>query len=119
MTQKSDGRVRRAVLVYIIVCLSCQDCKNRTRFHLQNPCFGNGQLLAVGGEEGVVTIASTESVSALENGSMDGSWRPRAHWCCHRNSIFDLAWVKVGTGYILHVNLYSVTDARCARFESF
>ncbi|GLI60651.1 hypothetical protein VaNZ11_002851, partial [Volvox africanus] len=60
----------------------------------RNPSFNNCQLLAVGGEEGVVTITSTESVSTLEKGALDGSWRPRAHWSCHRNSIFDLAWAK-------------------------
>ncbi|GIL50897.1 hypothetical protein Vafri_6864 [Volvox africanus] len=60
----------------------------------RNPSFNNCQLLAVGGEEGVVTITSTESVSTIEKGALDGSWRPRAHWSCHRNSIFDLAWAK-------------------------
>ncbi|EFJ44927.1 hypothetical protein VOLCADRAFT_94706 [Volvox carteri f. nagariensis] len=33
-------------------------------------------------------------MTAIEKGARDGSWRPRAHWSCHRNSIFDLAWAK-------------------------
>ncbi|PNH10784.1 Denticleless [Tetrabaena socialis] len=52
---------------------------------------GHRQLLAVGGEEGYVTIASTERLEGLEEGS--SSWR-RAHWLCHKNTIFDLAWAK-------------------------
>lgn len=48
----------------------------------------------MGGEEGYVTIVATGDVVALKRGTTDGSWRPRAHWHCHRNSIFDLAWAK-------------------------
>ncbi len=62
----------------------------------QNRTLGHGHLLAVGGEEGNVTIAATDDIAALKRGTTDGSWRPRAHLPCHRNSIFDLAWAKVG-----------------------
>ncbi|KAG2496182.1 hypothetical protein HYH03_005782 [Edaphochlamys debaryana] len=54
----------------------------------------NGQLLAVGGEEGFVTVVNTDRVDTLQSRVQDGTWRPRAHWLCHRNSIFDLAWAK-------------------------
>ncbi|GFR39594.1 hypothetical protein Agub_g54 [Astrephomene gubernaculifera] len=60
----------------------------------KNSSLCNRQLLAVGGEEGFITIASTEDLDGLQRDVSDGSWRPRAHWPCHRNSIFDLAWAK-------------------------
>ena len=49
----------------------------------------SSHLLAVADEDGFVTITDTNEDLPK---SRDSDHRPRARWCAHHNSIFDLTW---------------------------
>lgn len=42
-----------------------------------------------------MSIVGTQHPGRMARNVLDRTWRPRAHWTCHRNSVFDLAWAKV------------------------
>jgi hypothetical protein len=62
----------------------------------QNPGFNQGKWIAVGDEEGYVTIL--DGTSALPSAffpSVPGETKTSAQWLAHHNAIFDLAWCQV------------------------
>jgi len=61
--------------------------------------FG-GRLLAVGDEEGLVSIVNTTTPAS---GQLSMLPRPTAQWVAHRNAIFGLGWYQVQS------NLFSGT----------
>jgi hypothetical protein len=82
----------------------CLDSPKHASHHTPSPrtvtCHamqGHSGILAVADDDGFLTIINTASsslVSALRNGPD----RPLAQWQAHENSIFDVAWTKVGPG---------------------
>ena len=63
---------------------------------MQVPGFNEGKWIAVGDEEGFVSIVNgaAELPKAFRPGSPDEP-RPQAQWLAHHNAIFDLAWCQV------------------------
>lgn len=54
------------------------------------------RLLAVAGQEGFVSVYETSMPGRISPGAHVGApGSRRAHFLCHDNSIFDLAWAKV------------------------
>ena len=66
---------------------------------MQGPGVTDGKWIAVGDEEGFVSIVNgaAELPKAFRPGNPDEP-RPQAQWLAHHNAIFDLAWCQV----ILH-----------------
>ena len=58
--------------------------------------FNDGKWIAVGDEEGFVSIVNgaAELPKAFRPGNPDEP-RPQAQWLAHHNAIFDLAWCQV------------------------
>ena len=63
----------------------------------QVPGFNDGKWIAVGDEEGFVSIidGAAQLPKAFRPGNPDEP-RPQAQWLAHHNAIFDLAWCQVG-----------------------
>lgn len=63
---------------------------------MQVPGFNEGKWIAVGDEEGFVSIVNGAAAlpKAFRPGNPDES-RPQAQWLAHHNAIFDLAWCQV------------------------
>ena len=63
---------------------------------MQVPTFNNGKWVAVGDEEGFVSIinAAAPLPQAFLPGDPEAP-RPQAQWLAHHNAIFDLAWCQV------------------------
>lgn len=63
---------------------------------MQVPNFNNGKWVAVGDEEGFVSIIN--AAAPLPRAFLPGdpeAPRPQAQWLAHHNAIFDLAWCQV------------------------
>lgn len=56
------------------------------------------RLLTVGDEEGCVSIVDTSAATLPDSLYTDAANPPRARWLAHNNTIFDMAWAKVGEG---------------------
>ena len=63
---------------------------------MQVPGFNNGKWIAVGDEEGFVSIinGASQLPKAFRPGDPEAP-RPQAQWLAHHNAIFDLAWCQV------------------------
>ena len=63
---------------------------------MQVPSFNSGKWVAVGDEEGFVSIinAAAPLPQAFLPGDPEAP-RPQAQWLAHHNAIFDLAWCQV------------------------
>lgn len=55
------------------------------------------KFLTVGDEEGCVSIVDTRSEELPSSLYTDHERAPRAKWLAHNNTIFDMAWAKVGS----------------------
>ena len=62
----------------------------------QVPSFNQGKWIAIGDEEGNVSIVDgTAELPEAIAPSEPGARRPTAQWVAHHNAIFDLAWFQV------------------------
>jgi len=76
---------------------------------VQVPGFNDGKWIAVGDEEGFVSIinGASELPKSFRPGHHDEP-RPQAQWLAHHNAIFDLAWCQVEP---LHMSLLPAAGA--------
>lgn len=91
---------------------------------LQVPGFNDGKWIAVGDEEGFVSIIDGASrlPQAFRPGDPEAP-RPQAQWLAHHNAIFDLAWCQVAiinpavqpypTGLSLIASCLHLSDSLC------
>lgn len=56
----------------------------------------NSKLLAVADEEGWVCIVDTAAERLPSSLHMDAVCSPKAQWLAHQNTVYDVAWAKVG-----------------------
>jgi hypothetical protein len=69
---------------------------------MQVPGFNEGKWIAVGDEEGFVSIinGASQLPKAFRPGDPEAP-RPQAQWLAHHNAIFDLAWCQVSQPFTL------------------
>ncbi|KDD73535.1 hypothetical protein H632_c2076p0, partial [Helicosporidium sp. ATCC 50920] len=80
-----------------------------------NRVYSGGRLLAIGDEEGYVTVLNTSTPLPSGTG-VEGESRPAAQWLAHRNAVFDLAWAAADARMLVASGDQSVSlwDTSCA-----
>jgi hypothetical protein len=75
------------------------------------------KFLTVGDEEGCVSIVDTSAEVLPTSLYTDHDRPPRAKWLAHNNTIFDMAWAKVGRECLVNIG-FGANAWWCAQLQS-